>query len=376
MIPPHLLEIAPLVLALLCSFGITFFAIPSVIEVAHKKRLFDLPDERKQHAQAIPRLGGVGMYVGMMVSLCFFVSREGFGSVSYLLAAYMILFFVALKDDLITVSTPVKLLFQILVAGILIFNGLRITSLHYLLGIGELSMPVSVLLTLVLIVGIVNAFNLIDGVDGLAGGLGGINSLTLGALLFVYGDRDFAIVAFILGGCLLAFLRYNFAQYPNKIFMGDSGSLLVGLTLAILAVRFIETPPPPSIHVAFASPVLVVLGIMIIPIFDVLRVMLIRISQRRSPFSPDRNHIHHALLRSGFSHRGTSLLLYAVNLLFVCMVVVFRDTHYLGLSMGLLAVAAFSTQAVVLFRYFRQEKQISQLEIQLGSLQKENRFLI
>lgn len=204
------------------------------------------------------------------------------------------------------------------------------------MGIHELPEMFSLLLTYLTIIVVINSFNLIDGIDGLAGTLGLMSSMIFGLYFLQINQPAYSILAFSLAGSLAAFLIFNFQ--PAKVFMGDTGSLMVGLVNAILVIKFImvanlpETPYP-----IIASPAVSV-AILAIPLMDTLRVFAIRIFHRRSPFSPDRNHIHHLLLDRGYSHRFISLMLVSVNLLFVLAAYAGRDLGCTWIILAMLTV--------------------------------------
>lgn len=362
----------------LTGFLVTYITIPSILEVAYKKNLFDVPDNRKVHKKEIPSLGGVGIFIGVIITFTIWASAEMYTSLyyKYLLTGYLILFFMGLKDDLIVMPTKQKFLIQLFVASMLVYGGIRILNLHGIFGIHELPYFVSFGLSVLFIIGVTNAFNLIDGIDGLAGGLGGINCLTFGALMYIFEEYDFANLAFAVGGALLAFLRYNFSSYPTKIFMGDTGSLLLGLTVSILAIVFMNVEESAvASKLDFISPPLVVLGIMFIPIFDTLRVMTVRIFDGKSPFSPDKNHIHHEFLSSGATHKMASVALYLINVLLVITVIVFRSHGSLLLGVLILFIGSASTQVLIFLRYKNRDKKVDDLSIKLKKLKKENQFM-
>ncbi|MFT5833185.1 MAG: UDP-GlcNAc:undecaprenyl-phosphate GlcNAc-1-phosphate transferase [Cognaticolwellia sp.] len=363
-------------LVFLTGFFVTYFAIPSILEIAYKKNLFDIPDERKVHKRAIPSLGGVGIFVGVLIAFTVWATPEVLGMKSYrfILTSYFILFFMGLKDDLIIMKALPKLIIQIGVACLLVYSGIRITNLFGIFGIYVLNYYVSFVLSVFFIVGVTNAFNLIDGIDGLAGGLGGINCLTFGALMYIYEQYEFAILALAIGGSLLAFLRYNFSSYPTKIFMGDTGSLLLGLTVSILSIVFMNTSAQ-SGSLGVISPPIVVLGIIFIPIMDTFRVIIIRILSGRSPFSPDRNHIHHQFLESGVTHKMASIALYMINIALVVTVIVFHRSESTLLGVLILFVGSASTQILVFLRYKKRDRRVDDLNKKLDLLKKENQFL-
>ncbi|RZK63154.1 MAG: undecaprenyl/decaprenyl-phosphate alpha-N-acetylglucosaminyl 1-phosphate transferase [Hymenobacter sp.] len=318
------------------------FAVPSIVYIAHTKHLFDAPNSRSVHTQPTPRLGGVAVLAGFLSALTIFAPLS-YG-VQHLLAGCILLFFVGLKDDLVTVSVAKKFIGQLLATGVvMLMADVRITSFQGLLGIGTLPIGVSYGFTFVAIVGITNAINLIDGLDGLAGTIVLVISSTLGYYFYQYGGPErsgYAFVAVCLGGGMLGFLRYNF--HRATIFMGDTGSLVCGFIVSILAIQFIELGNTPGHPLGTASPA-VALGILFVPLFDTARVFLLRMAAGRSPFTPDRNHIHHRLLALGFSQISTVLLLGLLNVAVIAAVITFAYLGSLVLLSGLIGLGlAFS----------------------------------
>ncbi|RDV11789.1 undecaprenyl/decaprenyl-phosphate alpha-N-acetylglucosaminyl 1-phosphate transferase [Pontibacter diazotrophicus] len=306
------------------------FAVPSIIRVAHLKNILDAPNLRTVHAELTPRLGGLAMFAGFMSALTIFTSLGN--GVQQLLASCIILFFIGLKDDLITISALKKFSVQLLATGIVMFMAdIRITGFQGIFGIGELPIGLSYAFTFLVIIGITNSINLIDGLDGLAGTLVLIAACTFGLYFYLFGGtayNNYAAVAFCLIGGVLGFLRYNF--HKATIFMGDTGSLLCGFIISVLAIQFIEMRPEP------ASPA-VALGILFVPLFDTLRVSFIRIMKGSSPFIPDKNHVHHRLLAMGFNQITTVLILAMINMLVIVFVVSFGDWGNLEILMVLFA---------------------------------------
>ncbi|WP_246000995.1 MraY family glycosyltransferase [Pontibacter diazotrophicus] len=323
-------RILPLILASSWAFLIAMFAVPSIIRVAHLKNILDAPNLRTVHAELTPRLGGLAMFAGFMSALTIFTSLGN--GVQQLLASCIILFFIGLKDDLITISALKKFSVQLLATGIVMFMAdIRITGFQGIFGIGELPIGLSYAFTFLVIIGITNSINLIDGLDGLAGTLVLIAACTFGLYFYLFGGtayNNYAAVAFCLIGGVLGFLRYNF--HKATIFMGDTGSLLCGFIISVLAIQFIEMRPEP------ASPA-VALGILFVPLFDTLRVSFIRIMKGSSPFIPDKNHVHHRLLAMGFNQITTVLILAMINMLVIVFVVSFGDWGNLEILMVLFA---------------------------------------
>jgi UDP-N-acetylmuramyl pentapeptide phosphotransferase/UDP-N-acetylglucosamine-1-phosphate transferase len=311
-------------LSIAISFTITFLAIPVIITVAERKKLFDVPDERKIHQSPIPSLGGLGIYAGFILACLISIQFETVSEFQYFFAAAFVIFFLGLKDDILVISPIKKFIGQVLAAFLIIYKGgVQIKSMHGFLGIvGPLPEMFSLLLTYFTVIVIINSFNLIDGIDGLAGSLGFMASTLLGFYFLQVNLPAYSILAFSLAGSLAAFLIFNFQ--PAKIFMGDTGSLLIGLIHAILIIKFINVAQMPSISFPIEAAPAIGFAILMIPLLDTLRVFGIRIIHQRSPFSPDRNHIHHLLLDKGLSHKAITMSLVGVNLLFVFGAFFFR----------------------------------------------------
>lgn len=305
-----------LILGFILTFIISFYAIPVIILVANWKKLYDLPGERKIHSAPIPSLGGLGIFVGFMIGILLFTNiTEAANVFQFILATFIIIFFFGIKDDILMLSPMKKLLGQVAVAAILMWKAnLLITNMHGFVYINTIPTTISYLLTGFTILVIMNAFNLIDGVDGLAASISVISCVSFGIFFILNGDNFYALLAFCFTASLFAFLIYNFP--PARIFMGDTGAMLSGAVNAILVIRFIETASVSSILPVLASPA-IGFGILLIPLLDTLRVFGIRIIHGRSPFSPDRNHLHHVLLDLGFSHKKITLSLVVLSLAFI-----------------------------------------------------------
>lgn len=295
------------------SFLTTYFTIPILIKFANQVKLYANPNERASHTNNIPSLGGIAIFLGMTLAILLITPNQSFGQIQFLLAAQFLIFFLGLKDDIFILSARKKLLVQIMCAIILMSLGdIKITSFYNVLGVEKLTEPQSLIFSTIVIVGLINAFNLIDGINWLAG----LICISAGAFLsFWFYFNNFPVeagITFSLIGATLAFLIYN--KTPAKIFMGDTGSLLIGLTIAFLLIRFINLNyTHPGLKLPLRSAPSMAISLMFIPILDTLRVLLIRIKNRKSPFSPDRNHLHHLLIDAGFSHIKSSLILFSLN---------------------------------------------------------------
>ena len=321
------------------AFLITFFAIPVIIQVAKDKKLFDEPDERKVHKNVIPTLGGLGIFAGFIIATLMCVPSAISSELQYFAAATTVIFFLGIKDDILILSASKKFVGQLIAAGIIIkFGGIQISNFHGFLGVYEIPHITGTIISLFTIIVITNSFNLIDGIDGLAGSLGLLTTLVFGTYFFYAGQLTYAVMAFALSGSIIGFLIYNFS--PAKIFMGDTGSLLLGLINSILVIKFINTAGNPASNFPIESAPAIGFSILMIPLFDTLRVFGLRIIQRRSPFSPDRTHVHHFLLDLGLSHRMVTITCVLVNITFITMAFSMRG---LGTTtvLGVLLLSAF-----------------------------------
>jgi UDP-GlcNAc:undecaprenyl-phosphate GlcNAc-1-phosphate transferase len=290
------------------AYVITFFLMPFIIKIARINKLFDLPDERKTHTYPVSSLGGVGIVSGLSISLLLVSDfKLGDSEFQYYLASFFIIFILGIIDDIFVLKAWKKVLGQLLVASLLTAKArLLITDLQGLGGFFEINSISGYVLTFFTILLVINSFNLIDGIDGLAASLGLISSFAFGLFFYINENEPYAILGFAMAGSLLAFLMFNFP--PARIFMGDSGSMLIGLINAILLIKFIETGSTAK-SFPIASSIAVGLGILLIPLLDVLRVFIIRLTKGVSPFAPDRNHVHHLLLNKGFSHTKVTIAL-------------------------------------------------------------------
>ncbi|MFN8252540.1 MAG: MraY family glycosyltransferase [Ferruginibacter sp.] len=329
------------------AFLITFFAIPVIIQITKSKKLFDEPDERKVHKTVIPTLGGVGIFAGFIIATLMGVPSNITSELQYFAAASIVIFFLGLKDDILILSASKKFIGQLLAAGIIIkFGGIQLNNMHGFLGIYEIPRIASIVLTIFTIIVITNSFNLIDGVDGLAGSLGVLTTLVFGTYFYMAGQLTYAVMAFALTGATIGFLIYNFS--PAKIFMGDTGSLLLGLINSVLVIKFINVAGNPAVKVPLEAAPAIGVAILMIPLFDTLRVFTLRILDRRSPFSPDRSHVHHFLLDLGFNHRMITFTCVGVNILFIAAAYFFRS---LGTTtvLGILLAASFAFIGIVYY---------------------------
>jgi len=352
---------APLVFAL--AFGITFFSIPAIIRLSLVKRLYDQPDARKLHARRISPLGGIAIFGGMIISFVFCSAHLTNPALNSVLVALFILFITGVKDDLYPLVPYKKMLGQLLAVGVVIGQGnVRLESFYGLFDIHLLPYSLSFLLTAFFFLGIINSFNFIDGINGLSSGLGVLASATYAAWFYYLQEELFLILALAIAGSQLAFLRYNLVN--ARIFMGDSGSMILGFLAALLTIFFLQANERASeVILRKIDALLFAYAVLIIPVLDTLRVVLIRIFVlRRSPFQADRNHIHHVLLDIGLKHSQASLTLIGVNLGFVLLTFFLNPFLRASLLFLLLNLLALALSQIPFLIKSRQKKRETSLQ--------------
>lgn len=291
--------------------------IPQILLIAFRRKIFDVPDERKIHSSLVPRLGGIAFMPVIFFSMALllavnqslgngvFLSVAGAESLplAYAFCALLMLYLVGMADDLIGVRYSAKFFVQIVCGLMLIAGGVTLNDLHGMALVHSLPGWLSVPMTLFVTVFVINAVNLIDGLDGLASGLSGAAFLFYGLAFAHYGEYIYAMLAFATLGVLVPFYYYNVfgkAEKGRKIFMGDTGSLTIGLTLCFLSLRLSNVG---GADADGANPFVVAFAPLLVPCLDVVRVYMHRVRNGKSPFLPDKNHIHHKLLAIGVRQR-------------------------------------------------------------------------
>ncbi len=305
----------------LVALATTVLLIPLLISLFSSKSLVDRKASRKIHVREVPTMGGVGIFMGFIITLLLLEPFSEIAIHRVELLTLSVMFVVGLRDDLIELSALSKLLAQLLPVFLLVYLGdLYFPSLFGFLTIREIPTWLGMLIAGFTIVGLTNSFNLIDGLDGLAGSLALVASLLFGLWFYIQGATFYAVMAFSFAGAVSGLLYFNWQ--PARIFMGDTGALVIGFFLAILAIRFININEmlPAGSPYKFQSPVAIALAVLIVPVFDTIRIIIVRLLMGRSPFAADKNHTHHLLLRLGLSHAQTTLILVFANLLFVGLV--------------------------------------------------------
>ena len=312
--------------------------IPNILIISLRKRLFDVPDERKVHKRPIPRLGGVTFFPVILFSLCVFTAvrlMTGHGPADtsttdlvceflFLTGGLTLLYIVGIADDLIGVRYRKKFLVQIISAAMFPLSGLYINNFYGLFGIYLIPAEVGIPLTMLLVVFITNAINLIDGIDGLASGLSMVALLVFGVLFVHFRMWSYAMLAFVTVGVIIPFFSYNVfgsADLGRKIFMGDTGSLTLGYILSFFVIKYCMYEPDMLLTMKM-SPVLVSFSVLMVPCLDVIRVVLRRARNKRSLFMPDKTHIHHKFLAMGFSPRRALVTIQLMSACFCAFTIV------------------------------------------------------
>lgn len=336
-LPPYIL----IGISIVFSFVVTFFGIPTIVRVSKARGLMANPNGRTSHDNPTPNLGGVAIFAGVIVSSVVFTGITTAHELKYIIAAMLIIFFVGLKDDLYPMVAYKKFLGQSLaILFILVPGDFHLTSLQGLFGINELPYILSLAVTYILFLALINSLNLIDGIDGLSSGIGILTSLFFGAVFLMDNHLAYAVMSFILASSLAAFFYYNVFSKKNKIFLGDTGAMLIGLILAIFAVRFLNFENSSLFLSQSQSAPAVLLCILIVPLFDTARVVILRIFRGRSPFEADRTHIHHRLLDISGSHLKATAIILTVNIMFIAMALILRNINTELLILITLALAS------------------------------------
>ena len=318
-------------IALLVCAGCTMFLIPQVLLISYRKKLFDSNDERKIHHSNVPRLGGFTFKPIILFSMSLslgFIHILGYDNMlkqlspdifpfAFCLCAVLILYVAGLADDLIGIRYMSKFIVQILSAGLVIAGGLYIGDFNGFLFIDNMTPMVGYLLTIIITVFIINSINLIDGIDGLASGLSGVACLIYGITLFSYKQYAYAFLSFATLGVLIPFFCYNVfgnAEKHTKIFMGDTGSMTIGMILCILCIKLNNVVPHEGTTIQ--NPMIIAFAPLIVPCFDVIRVFVHRVKNRKNPFLPDNNHIHHKLLGIGIKQNRAMVYIVLASMVF------------------------------------------------------------
>ena len=310
------------VLLFIGAFLLTYLTIPKIIGVVEYKRLMDNPNQRSSHSSRTPTLGGISFFYVLVFALFFIKDRAIFEETLYIIPGLTILFIVGLKDDLVVLSPGSKLIAQALaIVFVLVNPSFTIESLNGFLNIYDIPYYLYLGIAGFLMITIINSYNLIDGIDGLASMVGIVIMMIYTTIFYMSGEYFFSLISITMNACLMAFFGFNISS-NKKIFMGDTGSLIVGFIISILTLKFLALKPESYEGLPFLleNAPLIAISILIVPLFDTARVFTIRIANKRGPFSPDRNHTHHVLIDYwGLSHKQASFIIGCFNLIFVVL---------------------------------------------------------
>mgnify|MGYP002783507841 FL=1 len=328
------------------SFLVSFLFFPVFIKLLRQWKVFDESGGHKIHLAFTPSMGGLSIFLGAIVTLLICLSLQQWIALKFFFVSIALMFFIGLRDDILALSARQKLYSQLLPIAILIILGqTMVRSTYGLVWDQSLPMWAAVVLTAFIFVILTNAYNLIDGLDGLAGTVGVLILSFFGGWFFAVGDVVLSYIAFAFVGGLLSFLFFNWQ--PAKIFMGDTGTLMIGFLISFLALTFIDRnySLPHEHPFKFSSSIGTAVCILIIPVFDTCRVIILRLRKFQSPFQADRNHVHHQFLNLGFSHSRTVVCMAAINMFFVGLAVVlkkFSDWWTLGSAVAICLIINFA----------------------------------
>jgi len=351
-LPPYIVYL----LAFVVSAAVSAYAVKKVIFITRKRRIFDIPDNiRKIHGEEIPSLGGIGVFVGFVATSALFAPQLW----NYLFISCTILFFTGIYDDVANMRPSKKLLAQLVASLITVyFAHIRIESLF--MGTSQWPVWLSVPVTTIAATFFVNVFNFIDGIDGLACLSAMLYSLTLAFLFVLPGLQGFttdlsaaAFVCLCLAGATAGLLLFNYA--PAKIYMGDTGSMMLGFVVFIFSVHYLNysgTVTIPGFH-AFSqsqAAAFIVVAMLFPPVFDALRVFTLRLLKGQSPLHADRRHLHYYLLDAGFSHAQAAWTLVGVNLLTMATAFLLRDAPPLIIFAAIILPSAVLALVAARFR--------------------------
>jgi len=287
--------------------------------VVQYKKLMDQPDQRSSHLQQTPTLGGIAFFVSIVMGVFFIKSYDVFNINMNIIAGITILFIIGLKDDLMVLAPKTKIIAQfVAITFVLINTGSLPTNFYGFLGLTEIPLWLSIVFAYFVVLSIINAYNLIDGIDGLASMVGIVIFTVFAFIFYSVQLYYFSLLAIIGIGFLVAFLRYNLSS-KRKIFMGDTGSMIVGFLISVLTLRFLalNTLQLQAVQIQPRNLLWITLTILFVPFMDTIRVFTIRVLNKKGPFSPDRNHVHHILIDLGLTHIKASSIITGFNVLII-----------------------------------------------------------
>lgn len=356
-----------ILLAFITAFIIGIITLPEIIKVILGRQVFDMPGGRKIHIGNIPTMGGAAVFVGFTLSALIWIPVVDFGMFKYLFFALILLAFTGIRDDMVALSSLNKFVIQLLAAIVVVgLGGISLQSL-YTIGI-DIVLPewLGFAMSVFVVVGLTNSFNLVDGIDGLAASIALVCIIFLGVWFFLNGFVNLAIICAAMSGAILAFLCFNW--HPAKIFMGDTGSLFIGFFCSVLLIMFLNKNDTLSglSPYKIENSISLAMVLFIYPIFDTSRIMIIRLSKRRSPFAPDKLHIHSLLLRLGLRHYQITavVIVFSIIAIFLCVILdsLLLDAAALGIGGATcFLISLLLSKQVKKFRNFRKTIEIKQI---------------
>ena len=301
---------------------ITIISVPVIVRLSVIKGFMAIPNGRTLHDSPVPNMGGVAIFPALIVPALLISRFYQDTGIQFVLAGLFIIFIIGVKDDFYPLVPYKKFTGQLAATLLIVIAGdIRVLEFHGLFGIDQAGYFLSVIVSILIILGLINSFNFIDGIDGLASGVGILITLFFGYWLIQAGDMNYLVIASALVSSLIIFFVYNVYGKKNKIFLGDSGSMMLGFLISVFAIRFNENTLPAVIWVPDSVPALA-FSVLIIPVFDALRIITVRVFKGQSPFAADQNHIHHKLLQLCGSHITVTVIIMLANLFFIIFAIV------------------------------------------------------
>jgi len=306
-----------------------------------------------------PNLGGVAVFAGFIISTSIFGGAYFNHEFAYMISGLIIIFMAGVKDDILILDPKKKLMAEIVSIIIIVLIGnIRINNFYGLFGITELPYFISIGFTIFVFIVIINGFNLIDGIDGLAASTGILASSVFGIWFLFSDNKPYAIMSFAFTGALCSFFRFNITYNKNKIFLGDTGSLIIGYVMSILVTKFLSLDISKGQMIISSAPA-VAFGILIIPLYDTLRVFILRIKQGKSPFTADRQHLHHYLIRYNISHLKATIIIFSFNLMIITVCFMLKNIGVIWLSLIIIIISVCCSTFMVLFYRYKIKKELN-----------------
>lgn len=314
-------NIQQIILPILLSFVGTLWMHPKILKIAILKNLVDNPDARKLQRNPVPVMGGIAVFFGIAIGLCSSQAMFSSASTFMLISAMLVMLYVGTIDDIIDLSPTIRFAIEIIVIAWLMYaSSSSINCFWGLWGVSTIPQWVAYALTIFASVGIINAINLIDGVNGLSSGFCFMSSVLFAIFFYTTGDQVMTTLALSAAGAIIPFFLHNVFGQSTKMFIGDGGTLVIGTMMAMFVMNILDTNYGSTVLAAKGMGLIpFTLAVLSIPVFDTLRVMSTRILNKKSPFHPDKTHLHHMFIDLGFSHIGTTISILTLNFLIVAI---------------------------------------------------------